>query len=215
MINLPNIFIIAIDGPAASGKGTIARKLADFFQLPHLDTGLTYRAVAHGLMQEGLELDDEKKACEIAEKLDLGNLDANILRAKGMGEAAAKVAVLGELRKTMRQRQQSFADKPPGIVMDGRDIATVVFPEADAKLFITAEAEIRAERRYMEMKNKGFEVNLEDILSEILKRDEKDRTRKIAPLKKTEDSLLCDTSKMSIEEAFETAKKLVITKLPN
>lgn len=208
---LPVPFIIAIDGPAASGKGTIARKLAAYFDLPHLDTGLMYRAVARALLDNGDSLDDEARAIEALASLDLDSLNPDILRARGMGESAARVAVLGGLRDAMRDRQRSLAQRPPGIVMDGRDIASNVCPDANIKLFITATADIRARRRYDEMVSRGFDVELSSILSDIEHRDEKDRNRAIAPLLETSDSHLCDTSNLSIDGSFEFALEIVLS----
>lgn len=202
-------FIIAIDGPAASGKGTLARKLAEHFSLPHLDTGLTYRAVAHALLETGLPLDNEELAQEAALNLDLGNLDRTILSAHAIGEAASKVAVMAKVRAALVQSQRKFANTPPGAVMDGRDIGTVVCPDAEVKLYITASPEVRAKRRHDEIGAKGESADFEAILADILRRDERDMNRANSPLKPADDAHLIDTTKMDIETAFEAALDLV------
>ena len=202
-------FIIAIDGPAASGKGTLARRLASHFGLPHLDTGLTYRAVGHALMQVGLPLDDEELAAEVAANLDLGSLDKNVLSAHEIGEAASKVAVMSKVRAVLVDAQRKFANTPPGAVLDGRDIGTVVCPNADIKLFITALTEVRAHRRFDEIVNRGGTANLGEISADIQRRDERDSARADSPLRQAPDAHLIDTTKMDIETAFRTALALV------
>ena len=202
-------FIIAIDGPAASGKGTLARRLASHFGLPHLDTGLTYRAVGHALMQVGLPLDDEELAAEVAANLDLGSLDKNVLSAHEIGEAASKVAVMSKVRAVLVDAQRKFANTPPGAVLDGRDIGTVVCPNADIKLFITASTEVRAHRRFDEIVNRGGTANLGEISADIQRRDERDSARADSPLRQAPDAHLIDTTKMDIETAFRTALALV------
>jgi cytidylate kinase len=151
--------VIAIDGPAASGKGTLARRLAEHFGLRHLDTGLTYRAVADELLAVGTELDDEDAAVAVAENLDFSRLDAARLSRHDVGEAASRVAVLPRLRTVLRERQRAFAATPPGAVLDGRDIGTVVFPDAAAKLYVTASQEARARRRTLEMREGGVHMD--------------------------------------------------------
>jgi cytidylate kinase len=200
---------IAIDGPAASGKGTLARRLAVHYGFHHLDTGLTYRGVAHALLQQGMPLDDEALACEVAQKLDLGTLDKDILSAHEIGEAASKVAVMSGVRKVLVEAQRAFADREPGAVLDGRDIGTVVCPEAEVKLYITASPERRAQRRHREVEQKGQTSDYAQILADIIKRDERDMGRADSPLKPAEDAHLIDTSEMSIETAFNTALSLV------
>ncbi|MCC6205306.1 MAG: (d)CMP kinase, partial [Hyphomicrobiales bacterium] len=152
--------VIAIDGPAASGKGTLARRLADYFHLPHLDTGLTYRAVAHMLIEKGWPLDDEAHAIEAARQVDLANLDKHALSAHGVGEAASRVAVIPELRRILVEKQRAFARNRAGAVLDGRDIGTVVCPDADVKLYVTASAEVRAMRRLRDIENRGGSAQL-------------------------------------------------------
>lgn len=201
--------VIAIDGPAASGKGTLARQLGKHLNLPHLDTGLTYRAVAYALLQAKLPLDDEELAVKTAENLDLSKLDRNILSAHEIGEAASKIAVMSRVRQILVEAQRKFAMTPPGAIMDGRDIGTVVCPDATIKFYVTASPEIRAKRRYDEIIQNGKSADYEEIFADILKRDERDMGRKDSPLRPAEDAHLLDTSKMSIENAFQTAIDLI------
>ncbi|MCO5081909.1 MAG: (d)CMP kinase [Rhizobiaceae bacterium] len=201
--------VIAIDGPAASGKGTLARRLADYFHLPHLDTGLTYRAVAHMLIDKGWPLDDEAHAIEAARQVDLANLDKHALSAHGVGEAASRVAVIPELRRILVEKQRAFARNPAGAVLDGRDIGTVVCPDADVKLYVTASAEVRAMRRLRDIENRGGSAQLAGILADIRKRDERDTGRADSPLRPAADAHLLDTSEMSIEAAFQAARRIV------
>ncbi|MEO0327763.1 MAG: (d)CMP kinase [Pseudomonadota bacterium] len=203
--------IIAIDGPAASGKGTLARRLAEHFSIPHLDTGLTYRAVGNALLQVGLPLDDEAIAAVAAENLDLSKLDRAVLSSHAIGESASKIAVMKSVREILVNAQRAFAAKGPGAVLDGRDIGTVVCPDADVKFYVTASAEKRAERRFKEIGEKGSEASFEVILADIQKRDERDMTREESPLKPAQDAHLIDTSEMSIETAFNEALQIVKT----
>ena len=201
--------IIAIDGPAASGKGTLARRLADYYHLPHLDTGLTYRAVAHMLIDKGWSLDDEAHAIEAARQVDLANLDKHGLSAHRVGEAASRVAVIPELRRILVEKQRAFARQTAGAVLDGRDIGTVVCPDADVKLYVTASAEVRAARRLRDIQSRGGTAELTEILADIRKRDERDSGRADSPLRPAADAHLLDTSEMSIEAAFRAARNLV------
>ena len=201
--------IIAIDGPAASGKGTLSRRLADDFGLRHLDTGLTYRAVAAALLAKGYPLGDETVAIEIARNLDLGQMNKAVLSAHEIGEAASRIAVLGGLRDELVRLQRRFAETPPGAVLDGRDIGTVVCPDASVKLFVTASPEARARRRTDEMLSKGQEADYASILQDLKKRDERDSQRTVAPLKPAEDAHLLDTTEMDIEAAFQAAVDIV------
>ncbi len=202
-------FIIAIDGPAASGKGTLARNLATHYGFHHLDTGLTYRAVAKALIDQGLPLDDEAIAARAAQELDLKGLDRTVLSAHDIGEAASKVAVMPEVRRALVEAQRKFAENLPGTVLDGRDIGTVVCPDAPVKLYITASAEVRAERRYNEMRAKNADADYNEVLDDLKRRDERDMNRSASPLKPASDAHLIDTSKMDIEAAFLEAKKLI------
>ena len=176
-------FTIAIDGPAASGKGTLARKLAEHLGFHHLDSGLTYRAVGHALMEAELPLDNEDLAIIVAENIDLSNLDKSVLSAHEIGNAASKIAVMGRVRKVLVEGQREFARKRPGTVLDGRDIGTVVCPNAPVKLFVTASPETRARRRREEILAAGGEAEFEAILDDIRQRDERDMSRHDSPLK--------------------------------
>ncbi|HLL26290.1 MAG TPA: (d)CMP kinase [Xanthobacteraceae bacterium] len=201
--------IVAIDGPAASGKGTIARKIAAHFKLPHLDTGLLYRAVAVRLLDRGRSLDDEKTAAEAARGLDLASLDAERLRERSIGEAASRVAALPAVRAALLKLQKDFAQQPAGAVLDGRDTGTVIAPEADVKIFVTASAERRAERRLRELADKGEDITLETVLAAIRARDRRDSERAVAPLKPASDAVLLDTTDLDIEAAFRAALSIV------
>jgi CMP/dCMP kinase len=201
--------IIAIDGPAASGKGTLSRRLADHFGLRHLDTGLTYRAVAAALLVKGLPLGDEPIAIEIAHNLDLSQMDKTVLSSHEIGEAASRIAVLGGLRQELVELQRRFAETPPGAVLDGRDIGTVVCPNAAVKLFVTASPEARARRRTDEMISKGVDANFASVLDDLKRRDERDSQRTVAPMKQADDAVLLDTTEMDIETAFQAAVEVV------
>lgn len=207
--------IIAIDGPAASGKGTLARRIAEAYKLPHLDTGLTYRGVAHALLEKGLPLDDEKLAGNEASNLDLANLDMATLSAHEIGEAASKIAVMSNVRKILVDAQREFANSGQGAVLDGRDIGTIVCPDADVKLYITASAEKRAARRHKQVDEKGGNATYEQILADIIKRDERDMGREDSPLRPASDAHLLDTSEMSIEHAFNEVLAIVEATLKN
>lgn len=200
---------IAIDGPAGAGKGTLARRLADYYHLPHLDTGLTYRAVAHMLLARGWPLGDEPHAVEAARLIDLGNLDRSVLSAHAVGEAASKVAVIPEVRRILVEKQRAFAAQPGGAVLDGRDIGTVVCPDAMVKLYVTASAEVRARRRLAEIEANDGTGDFTTILADITRRDERDMGRADSPLRPAGDAHLLDTSQMSIEAAFLAAKTIV------
>ena len=202
-------FIIAIDGPAASGKGTLARKLASHYGFSYLDTGLTYRAVADQLLKRRFPLNDEDIALKTASLIDFGSLDRVQLSEHEIGEAASKVAVMGRLRKTLVDMQKAFAEQSKGAVLDGRDIGTVVCPDADVKLYIIAAAEVRAERRYNEMVGKGEKVDYNAILADLKRRDERDMKRAESPLKPAKDAHLLDTTKLSIEGAFAAACAII------
>ena len=202
-------FIIAIDGPAASGKGTLARKLASHYGFSYLDTGLTYRAVADELLKRRFPLNDEDIALKTASLIDFGSLDRAHLSEHEIGEAASKVAVMGRLRKTLVDMQKAFAEQSKGAVLDGRDIGTVVCPDADVKLYIIAAAEVRAERRYNEMVGKGEKVDYNAILADLKRRDERDMKRAESPLKPAKDAHLLDTTKLSIEGAFAAACAII------
>ncbi|NKJ39697.1 (d)CMP kinase [Rhizobium sp. SG570] len=205
--------IIAIDGPAAAGKGTLARRIADAYGFHHLDTGLTYRATAKALLDAGLPLDDETVAEAMARKVDLAGLDRAILSQHEIGEAASKIAVMPAVRRALVEAQRSFADREPGTVLDGRDIGTVVCPGAPVKFYVTASAEVRAKRRYDEIVEAGGRADYAAIFEDVKRRDERDMGRTDSPLRPSEDAYLLDTSEMSIEAAFQTAKSIIDTAL--
>jgi cytidylate kinase len=205
-------FVIAIDGPAASGKGTLARRLAKHYGLPHLDTGLLYRATACALLDEGLPLDDVEAAVEAARGLSLVDFDEARLRAREMGEAASVVAAMPPVRAALIDMQRAFAARPEGAVLDGRDIGTVICPEAPVKIFVTASPETRAQRRALELASRGEEVDYTAILEDVRKRDARDSERAAAPLKAAEDAVTLDTSELDIEAAFAAARAIVETK---
>jgi CMP/dCMP kinase len=201
--------IIAIDGPAASGKGTIARRLAAHFGLPHLDTGLLYRATARVLLDDGSKLDDVEKAVSAARGLALLDFDEERLRGREMGEAASVVAAIPQVRAALIDMQRAFAARPQGAVLDGRDIGTVIAPEAQVKIFVTASPETRAQRRALELRGRGEAVDYAWILEDIKKRDQRDSERAEAPLKPAEDAKILDTTDLNIEAAFAAALALV------
>lgn len=201
--------VIAIDGPAASGKGTLARRLAEYFNLPHLDTGLLYRATACALLDEGLPLDDEEAATAAARGLSLTDFDDARLRSREMGEAASVVAALPQVRAELVDLQRRFAAREEGAVLDGRDIGTVICPGARVKIFVTATPETRAQRRALELARRGEEVDYPTILADVRRRDERDSARAVAPLKPAADAVTLDTSDLDIEAAFRAAVAIV------
>ena len=202
--------IIAIDGPAASGKGTLGRRLARHYGLNHLDTGLLYRAVAASLLASETPLDDEPAAIAAAEKLDLDRLDPKTFGGHEIGGAASRVAVLPGLRAALIERQRDFARAPPGAVLDGRDIGTVVCPDATVKIFLTADPIVRARRRAAEIGlGPGPSAAFDRILADIRERDARDMGRAVAPLRPAADAHLLDTSEMDIEAAFRAAVDIV------
>ena len=202
--------VIAVDGPAASGKGTIAARLAKAYGLAHLDTGLLYRAVGVGVLEGGESLDDGK-ACEVvARRLNLTGLSENLKLTTGeAGEAASRVAGHPGVRAALLELQQAFARQPGGAVLDGRDIGTVIAPEASAKLYVTATAPIRARRRWRQLVERGDEIAYEDMLADIMRRDERDAGRGAAPMIQAEDAVLLDTTDLDIEAAFDAARRIV------
>ncbi|MBV9286311.1 MAG: (d)CMP kinase [Hyphomicrobiales bacterium] len=203
--------IIAIDGPAASGKGTIARRLAAHYELPHLDTGLLYRATAAALMAENRDLYDEQAAIAAARGLGLTDFDEQTLRSRPIGEAASVVAAMPGVRAALLEAQRDFAARPGGAVLDGRDIGTVVCRKATVKIFVTASAKARAQRRALELAQRGEPFDYDDILGDILRRDARDSERTIAPLRPAEDAILLDTTHLSIEAAFREALRIAET----
>ncbi len=202
-------FTIAIDGPAAAGKGTLARKIAETYGFHHLDTGLTYRATAKALLDAGLPLDDEDVAETVARNLNLAGLDRTVLSQHHIGEAASKVAVMPKVRRALVEAQRLFAAKRPGTVLDGRDIGTVVCADAPVKLYVTASANVRAKRRYDEILSTGGTADYDGILADIIRRDERDTGRADSPMQQAADAHLLDTSEMRIEAAFEAARSII------
>jgi cytidylate kinase len=204
--------IIAVDGPTASGKGTIARALAARFGLPHLDTGLLYRAVGRQLFLDGGDPDDPGDALA-ATKFPDGLLLDPELRREGAGGLASRVSVHASVREALYERQRAFATQRGGAVLDGRDIGTVIAPDAEVKLFVTASVEARAERRWKEMRERGADVTLAAITEDLRRRDERDRNRTEAPLRPAVDALVFDTSALGRDEAIAAAIEVVEARL--
>jgi CMP/dCMP kinase len=202
-------FIIAIDGPAAAGKGTLSRRIAEEYGFHHLDTGLTYRATAKALLDADLPLDDELLAEEMAREVELAGLDRSVLSVHSVGEAASKIAVMPLVRQALVEAQRAFSKREPGTVLDGRDIGTVVCPDAPVKLYVTASPDVRARRRFDEIVASGIPADYLEILADIIKRDERDMGRADSPLRPADDAHLLDTSEMSIEAAFLAAKSII------
>jgi cytidylate kinase len=201
--------IIAIDGPAASGKGTLGKRLAGHYGLRHLDTGLIYRAVAKAVLDAGHSPDDRARAVAAAEALDPRRFDETALKRQAVGEVASLVSAIAEVRKVVLAFQREFGRMPPGAVLDGRDIGTVIFPDADVKIFVTATPEVRARRRAAELEQAGERINQADVLADIRRRDERDSKRAIAPLKAATDAHLLDTTHLDIDAAFRAAIDIV------
>ena len=201
--------IIAIDGPAASGKGTLGKRLAAHFNLRHLDTGLLYRAVAQALLDEGHKLDDRDRAVAAAKAVDPAQFDEKALKGHAIGEAASIVSAIPEVRAALLAFQRDFAAQAPGAVLDGRDIGTVIAPDADVKIFVIAAPEERARRRATELKAAGLPADEAAILADILRRDDRDRSRTVAPLKPAPDAHLLDTTHLAIDAAFQAAVDIV------
>ena len=202
-------FCIAIDGPAASGKGTIASGLGRELGFPVLDSGLLYRAVGVTVQREGGDPADAAAAEAVARRLDPSQLEDPVFRTREAGEAASLAAAHPGVRAALKDFQQRFAAREPGAVIDGRDIGTVIAPHAPAKLFVTASPEVRAERRYKQLKGQGEAVSFEDILADIHRRDERDSGRAAAPLVMADDAALLDTTQMSISQAADAARRIV------
>lgn len=196
--------IIAVDGPAASGKGTIARALAAHFGLPHMDTGLLYRAAALNLLEMGGDPESEfaaARACDLSQ-IDFSDPE---LKSETVGGIASRISTYKLVREALIERQRRFAAQPQGAVLDGRDIGTVIAPEAEVKLFVTASAEARAERRLNELKKLGLDVHYPDVLADIRARDERDTSRSAAPLKAAPDAETIDTSGLTADQAIAAA----------
>jgi cytidylate kinase len=201
--------IIAIDGPAASGKGTLGKRLAAHYGLRHLDTGLIYRAVTKALVDAGDRLDDVDRAVAAANALDPGGFDEKALKSHAIGEAASIVSALPEVRAALLAFQRDFGRAPPGAVLDGRDIGTVIFPDADVKIYVDATPEIRARRRAAEIASTGGAVSEAEVLADIRRRDERDTRRAAAPLRPAPDAHLLDTTHLDIDAAFWAAIDIV------
>jgi cytidylate kinase len=197
--------IIAIDGPAASGKGTLARRIAAHLNYAYLDTGALYRAVARDVRRMGGKLDDPATATAAARVLDAGSLADPGLRDPGVGDAASIVARIGAVRTALMEFQRDFARQEPGAVLDGRDIGTVVIPDAAVKIYVTADPEARARRRYLELAGRGEDVTFEGVLEVIRRRDERDASREAAPMKPAADAVVLDTTSMDAAAAFAAA----------
>ncbi len=201
-------FTVAIDGPAAAGKGTISKAVAARFGFAHLDTGLLYRAVGRRTL-------NGEDAVAAARSLTAEELDQGDLRTADIAQAASKVAVIPEVRAALVDFQRAFARRAGGAVLDGRDIGTVICPEAEVKLFVTASAEVRAERRFLELREKSAEITREQVLQDVRERDERDAARSAAPMVAAKDAVLLDTSDLSIDDALERAVSVVNQKLPD
>lgn len=201
--------IIAVDGPTASGKGTIAAGLARHYGLKRLDTGSLYRAVGLAVLDAGSEPGDEAAAVRAAEALDLGAIDEHRIRSSTAGLAASKVAALPAVRAVLRKAQRAFAADPKGAVLDGRDIGTVICPDADVKLFVTADLAVRAQRRHAELVARGESIGLDELTAQIAERDRRDIERKDSPLVQALDALLLDTTSLTVNEAVAAAVALV------
>jgi cytidylate kinase len=201
--------IIAIDGPAASGKGTLGKRLAAHYRYRHLDTGVIYRAVAKVLLDAGADLTDEKRAVAAAVALDPEKFGNPALKTQIVGEAASVVSAIPAVRQALMNFQRHFASEPPGAVLDGRDIGTVICPHADVKIFVVADPHVRARRRTLEALGRGETADEAAVLADILKRDERDRNRAAAPLKAADDAVLLDNSHLDIESGVRAAIDIV------
>jgi CMP/dCMP kinase len=201
--------IIAVDGPAASGKGTIAKQIASVYGLHHLDTGLLYRAVAKAVLDAGHSPDDVAQTTAAAVALNPKQFDENALKATAITEASSVVAAIPQVREALINYQRAFATKPPGAVLDGRDIGTVIAPGADVKLFVVATPEVRASRRALELRRRGEDADEQEVLADLLRRDERDAKRTAAPLLQAPDAHLLDTTHLGIDAAFRAAIAII------
>jgi cytidylate kinase len=201
--------IIAIDGTTSSGKGTLAKRLAAHYGLPHLDTGLLYRAVAALALTKGIDFRNERECALLAEHIDLKEFDERELRGAGVGAAASVVASLGAVRRALFELQRKFATRKGGAVLDGRDIGTVIAPDADVKLWVDASVEERARRRYRELSGLGEDVTQAGVEGQLRERDLRDSSRKDAPMKPAEDAVHIDTTTFTIDETFAKALEIV------
>jgi cytidylate kinase len=201
--------IIAIDGPAASGKGTLGKRLAAHYHFRHLDTGVIYRAVAQALLETGADLADEAQAVAAAMELDPEKFGNPVLKTQAVGDAASVVSAIPRVREVLVSFQRQFAAEPPGAVLDGRDIGTVICPDADVKIFVVADPVVRARRRTLEARARGEPADEALVLADILNRDERDRNRATAPLKAAADAHLLDNSHLDIEGGVRAAIAIV------
>ncbi len=206
----PSHFVIAVDGPAASGKGTLAKKLAAHFDLPYLDTGKLYRAVGYDMLRDGVSLQDSDAATRYAQNLKPAELQSHHLYDEGVGHAASVISSMPPVRAALFEYQQCFSNQAEGAVLDGRDIGTVICPDAHIKFFITADLETRATRRYKELQKRNSSVIYEDVLGDLKRRDERDSSRSAAPLRVAEGAISIDTTGMSAEEVFEHSLSFVV-----
>jgi|SRR6516162_241187 cytidylate kinase len=201
--------IIAIDGPAASGKGTLGKRLAKHYGYRHLDTGVIYRAVAYAMLQAHADLNDEALAVSAALALDPEKFGDPVLKTQKVGAAASVVSAIPRVREVLVNFQRRFAEDPPGAVLDGRDIGTVICPHAEVKIFVVADPKVRAHRRTLEARARGEEVDEALVLDDILKRDERDNNRAVAPLKPAADAYLLDNTNLDIEAGVRAAIDIV------
>jgi cytidylate kinase len=222
MPSMSDIPVLTIDGPSGSGKGTLAQQMAQRLGWHYLDSGAIYRVLAQAALKHHTDLTDEKALAELAEHLDVRFLLNNgqlqvilqdedvslLIRSEQAGNAASKVAAFPAVRAALLQRQRDFR-QPPGLVTDGRDMGTVVFPDAAFKVFLTASAEVRAERRYKQLKEKGIDSNLSDLVAEISERDERDTQREVAPLRPADDAVILDSTQLGIEAVLEKVSALI------
>jgi cytidylate kinase len=204
-------FVIAVDGPAASGKGTIAARLGEAFDLPVLDSGLLYRAVGLAAAAAGADLDDGEACARAARGLDFSRLDDPALRTRAAAQAASRVAVHPSVRQSLIAFQRAFGERDSGAVIDGRDIGTVIVPDAPAKLYVTAAAKVRAHRRWRQLEAEGETIALADILADIEARDRRDAQRAASPMRAAADAVLLDTTDLDIDRAFDAARRIVET----
>ena len=201
--------IIAIDGPAASGKGTLGKRLAHHYGYRHLDTGVIYRAVACALLEAGADLRDEALAVAAAMELDPEKFGNPVLKTQKVGDAASVVSAIPKVREVLVNFQRQFAADPPGAVLDGRDIGTVICPDADVKIFVVADPHVRARRRTLEALGRGEAADEAAVLADILKRDERDQNRAAAPLRRADDAHVLDNSNLGIEAGVQAAIAIV------
>lgn len=201
--------IIAIDGTTSSGKGTLAKRLAAHYGLPHLDTGLLYRAVAKSAINKGIDFKDERECALLAQHIDLAEFDERELRGAGVGAAASVVASLGAVRRALFELQRNFAQQKGGAVLDGRDIGTVIAPDADVKLWVDASVDERARRRFLELSGMGEDVTQASVLAQLKERDARDAERKDAPMKPADDAIWIDTTAINQDQTVARAIEII------